>query len=116
MKKTLLSLMTCIGILYTANAQAPRVYDTTASTGINYPSSKGRSIAIAQPETAEADQLSITLIIQPVTRKMKASERRAKKKAGTALTDTKVQPGNTILNTDAGKKDIQVYAVAKTTH
>jgi hypothetical protein len=118
MKKTLLCLLVCKAILYTANAQAPRVYDTTTSTIINYPSPKERPVTIVQPETAELHQLSVTLTLQPLTRKIKASERRAKKKAGTALADTKVQQGNAIIQTetDAGKKDIPVYAATKGTH
>jgi hypothetical protein len=116
MKKTLLCLLVCKGILYTANAQAPRVYDTTTSTVINYPSPKERPLAIAQPETAELHQLSVTLTLQPLARKIKASERRAKKKAGTALTDTKVQAGNAVIQADAAKKDIPVYAATKGTH
>ena len=84
MKKALLSLLVCIGILYTANAQAPRVYDTATSTRINYPSPKTeRSVFVVQSETVELQQLAVTLTPQPINRKVKASERRAKKKART---------------------------------
>lgn len=77
MKNTVLSLLSCIGILCAANAQAPRVYDTTTSTTISYLSGKESAVMVFQ---AEPEELRLVYITMKPLKKSKVMERRTKRK------------------------------------